>query len=60
MVIDVVPKRYEDSIPFLGSLVFIMILYSAAGKILRRQLRDRATSELEGYDPGEVVIRGKL
>lgn len=45
--------RYD---PFL---VFLMIPYSAAGKILRRQLRDRAKSELEGRDPGEV-IKGKL
>lgn len=41
-------------------LVFIMILYSAAGKILRRQLRVRAMSELEGRDPGEVALKGKL
>jgi 4-coumarate--CoA ligase len=56
-VIDVVPKRYEDSIQsFLGVL---MILYSAAGKILRKELRTRAKIELEGRDPG-AVIKGKL
>ena len=58
VVIDVVPKRYEDSIQSL--LDVYMILCSAAGKILRRELRVRATSELGGRDPGEFVIKGKL
>lgn len=33
---------------------------SAAGKILRRELRDRAKEELAGCDPGDEDIKAKL
>lgn len=33
---------------------------SAAGKILRRELRDRAKEELSGKDPGNAVLKVKL
>jgi 4-coumarate--CoA ligase len=50
VVIDIIPKRYSFS---MSSLLLSGILmqtggYSAAGKILRRELRVRAAKELEG------------
>jgi hypothetical protein len=33
---------------------------SAAGKILRRELRERAKQELEGQDPANQLIKAKL
>lgn len=33
---------------------------SAAGKILRRELRERAKRELEGQDPADQHIKAKL
>jgi len=43
-----------------GVAVIDVVPKSAAGKILRRELRNKAMSELEGRDPGEVVIKAKL
>jgi acyl-coenzyme A synthetase/AMP-(fatty) acid ligase len=33
---------------------------SASGKILRRELRDRAKQELAGRDPGDEDVKVKL
>jgi hypothetical protein len=34
--------------------------FSAAGKILRRELRDRAKKELAGRDPHDDYVNAKL
>ena len=34
--------------------------FSAAGKILRRELRDRAKEELAGRDPHDDYVNAKL
>lgn len=36
------------------------VTHSAAGKILRRELRERAKQELAGRDPGDEDVRNKL
>jgi len=38
----------------------LTLLISAAGKILRRELRERAKEELKGIDPGEDSAKAKL
>ncbi|PFH52098.1 hypothetical protein AMATHDRAFT_74397 [Amanita thiersii Skay4041] len=43
-----------------GVVIVDAIPKSAAGKILRRELRDRAAKELRGRDPGEDLIKAKL
>jgi 4-coumarate--CoA ligase len=37
-----------------------MSVGSAAGKILRRELRERAKTELAGRDPGDEEFKAKL
>ncbi|KAJ3496824.1 hypothetical protein NLJ89_g10432 [Agrocybe chaxingu] len=44
-----------------GGVVLIDVIpKSAAGKILRRELRDRAKEELAGRDPADDVVKSKL
>ncbi|KAF8070774.1 AMP binding protein [Lyophyllum atratum] len=43
-----------------GVLAIDIIPKSAAGKILRRELRERAKTELAGRDPGEQEFKAKL
>ncbi|TEB38471.1 AMP binding protein [Coprinellus micaceus] len=43
-----------------GVVVIETIPKSASGKILRRELRDRAKEELAGRDPAEAIVGAKL
>ncbi|GLB37767.1 putative AMP-binding enzyme C-terminal domain [Lyophyllum shimeji] len=43
-----------------GVVVIDVIPKSAAGKILRRELRERAKTELAGRDPGDADVKAKL
>ncbi|KJA28962.1 hypothetical protein HYPSUDRAFT_33429 [Hypholoma sublateritium FD-334 SS-4] len=43
-----------------GVVVVDIIPKSAAGKILRRELRDRSKGELAGRDPADDIVRSKL
>ncbi|PPQ66308.1 hypothetical protein CVT24_007305 [Panaeolus cyanescens] len=43
-----------------GVVVIDIIPKSAAGKILRRELRDRAKVELAGRDPADDIVKAKL
>lgn len=43
-----------------GVVVVDVVPKSAAGKILRRELRDRAKQELAGRDPGDEDVKAKL
>ena len=49
--------KYNQSIP---NDLFFFVPCSAAGKILRRELRDRAIEELKGRDPGDTTLECKL
>ncbi|KAF9447183.1 AMP binding protein [Macrolepiota fuliginosa MF-IS2] len=43
-----------------GVIIIDIVPKSAAGKILRRELRDRAKQELAGRDPGDEDVKTKL
>jgi len=43
-----------------GVVVINVVPKSAAGKILRREIRDRAKVELAGRDPADDIVRSKL
>ncbi|KJA18782.1 hypothetical protein HYPSUDRAFT_144499 [Hypholoma sublateritium FD-334 SS-4] len=43
-----------------GVVVIAVIPKSAAGKILRRELRERSKGELAGRDPADDIVRTKL
>jgi acyl-CoA synthetase (AMP-forming)/AMP-acid ligase II len=61
VVIETIPKRYVCG--FLDECVAFVdqsAAYSASGKILRRELRDRAKEELAGRDPAEAIVGAKL
>jgi hypothetical protein len=60
IVIDAVPKRW-DALLFPLPLAADRPFYcSAAGKILRRELRDLAKKELAGRDPADNLVKAKL
>jgi acyl-CoA synthetase (AMP-forming)/AMP-acid ligase II len=56
-VIGSIPKRFASRAPVHLCSVIDMVMYSAAGKLLRRELRERAKKEME--DQG-VEARPKL
>jgi len=60
VVIDVIPKRFVQSPPTIWIATDHCSSISAAGKILRRELRDRAKLELAGRDPSVDNVKSKL
>lgn len=62
VVTDSIPKRYDSSITYsLYELTrHSSCIYSAAGKILRRELRERAKKEILSEPEYQTQVKAKL